>query len=203
MKKSTTLNGPRIRTVLMIAAALVVGSTATAGAEAAAQLITGKQIKNSSVTGADVRDGSLTKVDFSGSIAGPRGPVGPEGPEGTQGPAGPKGATGATGATGAAGAPGADGAQGPQGPQGPAGGLNGLQYITVGEDVPKESNAAWSAPCPAGTKVLGGGVSSFNPAVVEIQESAPLNGGAGWAVQVRNTASSTLGIFAWAVCANA
>jgi hypothetical protein len=196
-KLMPTMNGPRVRVVLMLAAALVVGSAATAGADSAIALITGKQIKNSSVTGIDVRDGSLTKSDFSGSLAGPRGPVGPEGPEGPQGPQGPAGAKGATGSVGPA------GAQGPQGPQGPAGGLNGLQYITVGEDVPKESNAAWTAPCPTGTKVLGGGVSSFNPAVVQIQESAPLNEGAGWAVQVRNTSGSTLGIFAWAVCANA
>ncbi len=183
--------GTSTRVVLGVAAALVVASTATAGA---AQLITGKTIKNESITGRDVRNGSLTKADFSGNLAGPQGPEGPEGP---RGPAGPKGPTGAAGAEGA------PGAQGPQGPQGPAGGLNGLQYVVIGEDVPKTSSAAWSAPCPAGTKVLGGGVSSFNPSVISIQESAPLNDGAGWAVQVHNGGGSTLGIFAWAVCAAA
>ena len=176
------------RVVLGVAAALVVASTATAGA---AQLVTGKTIKNESITGRDVRNGSLTKADFAGNLAGPQGP---EGPEGLRGPVGPRGPTGA---------PGAEGPQGPQGPQGPAGGLNGLQYVVIGEDVPQTSSAAWSAPCPAGTKVLGGGVSSSSPSVISIQESAPLNEGAGWAVQVRNGGASTLGIFAWAVCANA
>ena len=188
--KSTAL---RTRMVLLAVAGLVVASTATAGA---AELLTGREIKNETITGKDVRNGSLSKADFSGAIAGSRGPQGAEGPEG---PAGPKGNTGPQGPAGPAGP---TGAQGPQGSQGPAG-VSGLQYVVIGEDVPKTSSAAWSAPCPAGTKVLGGGVSSFNPSVISIQESAPLNDGAGWAVQVHNGGGSTLGIFAWAVCAAA
>jgi hypothetical protein len=191
--KKLPMNGPRVRTVLMIAAALVVGSTATAGAEAAAQLLTGKQIKNESITGKDVRNGSLTRDDFSGSIAGPRGPAGPEGPEGAQGPAGPKGATGATGAPGA---------QGPQGPQGPVGGVSGLEYVVAGETVQGGSAAAWAVACPGDKKVLGGGISRQVPANLSIRESAPMDGGIGWWVEAKNTGSSQMGIFGWAVCAN-
>ncbi len=67
------------------------------------------QLKPNAVTGAKVKNGSLTAVDFAaGSLpAGPRGPGGVTGPAG---PAGPKGATGATGAPGST------------GPAGPAGG---------------------------------------------------------------------------------
>ena len=53
---------------------LALGGTATA----AKTVITGKQIKDSSVTGKDVRDGSLTAADFNGA-AGQQGPQGPAG----------------------------------------------------------------------------------------------------------------------------
>ena len=194
--KTPTMNGPRVRVVLMVAAALVVGSTATAGADAAVALITGKQIKNSSVTGADVRDGSLTKVDFSGTIAGPRGPAGPEGPEGPQGPEGPAGAKGATGSVGP------QGAAGPQGPQGPAGGLKGVEYVINGIDLAGNTATGLGAACPLDKKVLGGGVSSAVPANLVIRETAPLNQGIGWWVEVKNTGSNQMGVFAWAVCAD-
>src|SRR5262249_50250951 len=75
--------------------------------------------KDSSLTGADVKDHSLTPADFHGSVRGARGktgPRGPAGPAGATGPAGPQGATGATGATVATGATGAPGAQGAAGP---------------------------------------------------------------------------------------
>jgi hypothetical protein len=95
------------------------------------------------ITGADVKDGSLTRADLSGrtirSLKGRRGPrgrngqdgfVGPEGPQGStgergpigpqgiQGPAGPKGATGDTGRQGPQGIQGRTGDTGQQGPPG-------------------------------------------------------------------------------------
>ena len=57
----------------------------------AAQLITGRQIANSSITGKDVKNKSLTKGDFQGSL---RGPEGPRGPQGLQGPGGANGTNG-------------------------------------------------------------------------------------------------------------
>ena len=57
----------------------------------AAQLITGRQIANSSITGKDVKNKSLTKGDFQGSVRGPRGA---QGPQGSQGPAGANGTNG-------------------------------------------------------------------------------------------------------------
>lgn len=73
--------------------ALVGAGTATAG-----KLITGGQIQNGTVTGADVKQGTLkakhltdgAKASLVGS-AGPVGPAGPAGPEGAVGPAGKDG----------------------------------------------------------------------------------------------------------------
>ena len=48
--------------------ALFAGATAVA-----ADLITGGDVKNSSLTGRDIRNQSLTKADFRGSVRGPRG----------------------------------------------------------------------------------------------------------------------------------
>ena len=77
----------------------------------AARLITGKQIKNSSITAADVKDGSLLLADFKGGQL-PPGPVGPTGPMGPGGSQGPKGDTGAAGHDGTNGTNGTNGANG-------------------------------------------------------------------------------------------
>jgi hypothetical protein len=185
----------RIRFVLLLAAGMVVASAATAGA---ADLLTGQDVKNESLTGrdvrngtisgADVRDGSLTKDDFSGTRAGPQGPQGPEGP------AGPKGATGATGAQGPIGLPGQTGQQGPPG-------ISGLEYVVTGNSVAGKATEFWQADCPAGKKVLGGGVSSTEPTLVLVRESAALDFGAGWYVGVYNDRATAQNSFAWAVCA--
>jgi Collagen triple helix repeat (20 copies) len=86
---------------------------------AAATLITGKNVKDSSLTGADVRTGGLTgsdvkdkslsPADFSGSVAGP---AGARGITGTSGEAGAQGAKGEPGGPGAKGDTGAQGAAG-------------------------------------------------------------------------------------------
>ncbi|WP_051471292.1 collagen-like triple helix repeat-containing protein [Patulibacter minatonensis] len=72
--------------------------------------LTGKQIKSRSVqtsdiaknaiTGAEVKDGSLGPADFSGSVAGPAGAKGEPGAKGEKGDTGAKGDKGDTGAPG-------------------------------------------------------------------------------------------------------
>ncbi|HWI75440.1 MAG TPA: hypothetical protein VNT55_25990 [Baekduia sp.] len=67
----------------------------------AAKLVTGKQVKNrsltaadikkGSLTGAEVKDRSLTAADFNGSVAGPKGDKGDKGDPGAKGDAGPVG----------------------------------------------------------------------------------------------------------------
>jgi hypothetical protein len=79
--------------------ALFVAMTGTAVATSSA-LIGGAQIRNNSITGADIKNKSLRPIDFRGSVrgvrglrglAGPPGPVGPQGAQGAQGAQGPAG----------------------------------------------------------------------------------------------------------------
>ena len=73
--------------------ALAVGATTAT----AAQLITGKQIKNRSITGKDLKRGAVTKKKLSAAIRAElakRGAPGPRGPAGPVGPAGAKGERG-------------------------------------------------------------------------------------------------------------
>lgn len=89
---------------LMVAAS---GNAAADGVTAAAKLITGKQIKNDSITSAKVKNGSLTLSDFRASERRKlRGAAGPAGEKGALGPQGPVGSPGATGAKGDPGTPG-------------------------------------------------------------------------------------------------
>ena len=60
-----------------IAAAAVALCIGAGGTAVAAQMVTGKVVKNNSLTGIDIRNKSLTKKDFRGSIRGARGPQGP------------------------------------------------------------------------------------------------------------------------------
>ena len=56
--------------------------------------LTGKDVKNSSLTGGDVKNKSLTPSDFNGSVTGPQGPQGATGPQGPKGDTGPAGQNG-------------------------------------------------------------------------------------------------------------
>jgi hypothetical protein len=74
--------------------ALFVALTGTAVATTSA-LITGKQIKNGSITGLDIKNKSVAIADLATKARGARGvrgPIGPPGPAGQQGPQGPAGA---------------------------------------------------------------------------------------------------------------
>ena len=80
--------------VAMLALFVALSGTTVA---ATSVLITGKQIKNSSITGLDVKNKSLTARDIRGRLRGARGP------RGLAGPAGATGAQGAQGVQGVAG----------------------------------------------------------------------------------------------------
>jgi type VI protein secretion system component Hcp len=64
------------------------------GSSYAAIVVSGKNVKNSSLTGLDIKDRSLLAKDFKAGEL-PRGPRGQEGPAGPQGPKGDSGAKGA------------------------------------------------------------------------------------------------------------
>lgn len=77
---------------------------ALGGSAYAAVTVTGKNIKDGTITGRDVKNRSLGTNKLStktvSSLAGQRGPAGPKGEKGEQGPAGPRGATGPQGPKG-------------------------------------------------------------------------------------------------------
>jgi hypothetical protein len=196
-------------------------SIALGGTASAAVLITGKQVKdgsvsarditNQSLTGLDVKDRSLTPLDFNGSLEGPAGPAGSNGLKGDTGPVGPGGAAGPQGPKGDKGEQGPAGPSGPAGPVGPAGargpsGVSGWEYRTARMDVRSGGNwETWAVNCPAGKKPFGGGVSIDSPYWAQVQQTAPkttLSGEAiGWAVSVRNDGSATFSAYAWVICA--
>ena len=81
--------------VALLALCFAVGGASFASnvTRSALKLITGKQIKDSSITTKDIKNGSLLSLDFKpGQLpAGPQGPKGNAGPQGTKGDTGPPG----------------------------------------------------------------------------------------------------------------
>lgn len=99
---------PTGRTASVVGVSAVLLALGLSSTSVAADLITGKDIKN----------GSIRTVDLSKEVTkklGRTGPAGPAGPVGAQGAAGPAGAAGAAGAVGP------EGPEGPAGPQGEPG----------------------------------------------------------------------------------
>lgn len=131
--------------VLVAALALII--SAGAGATAAL-MITGKQIKDGTVSTKDVKNRSLKVKDLSTKARAKL--------RGATGPAGPRGATGATGATGPAGPAGPTGLQGLPGLDGLPGlpGLSGFEVITETSPVPALDSESVTGTCPAGKKAI-------------------------------------------------
>lgn len=98
-------------------------SVAGGTAYAATTLITGKQIKNESITGADVKNGSLGSGEFDATALAK-----------LKGPQGDRGLTGSTGLTGASGPAGAAGPAGTVGAKGDAG-RSALTQLASGEKI--------------------------------------------------------------------
>jgi Collagen triple helix repeat (20 copies) len=178
-------------------------SIALGGTAGAAVLVTGKQIKdgsvsgrdiaNRSLTGNDVRDRSLTPLDFDGSVQGPAGPAGPQGPAGDKGERGPSGPSGPVGPAGPT---------GPAGPRGPSG-VNGWEYRTVRRTLSGGRAARWHVDCLGDKKALGGGVATDgHPFFTQVLETAPAGAATGWEVAVRNEDSAALTAYAWVICAS-
>lgn len=92
----------KITTSVALVATLAGVGVAAPVAETASRLLTGKDVKDSTVTSSDVRNGSLRRTDIAPGVL----------PRGAAGPAGPTGAPGAAGASGANGTPGGPGAPG-------------------------------------------------------------------------------------------
>ena len=128
----------------IIVAALALMLAAGTGATASL-LITGKQIKDGSVTSSDIKNRSLKVKDLSTKaktkLKGATGPAGPAGARGATGPAGPAGAAGSSGLPGLPGLP----------------GLSGFEVVTKSLPIPAGLASVTSpltAACPAGKKAI-------------------------------------------------
>lgn len=171
--------------------ALVVSLSTTA---TAALMVTGKQVKNGSLTGKDVRDASLAVVDLDPTVLSHlQGLAGPAGPKGDIGPQGPKGD------------PGAPGAAGPAGPAGPA--VTADDYRVIVSSVEASKGGTWSvkAWCPdwTGWVAVGGGgawseegsdggtstLAGSAPVMGPEDVGGPIDGGLGSGWQVTGTHS--------------
>jgi Collagen triple helix repeat (20 copies) len=100
-----------------------------------------------------------------GLKVGARGAAGPSGPQGDRGAAGPQGVQGPAGPQGVQGSAGPQGAPGPSGPTGaagPPGPTDSLVTAPVSATTPVSAPlgtvASATATCPAGKKILGGGI---------------------------------------------
>jgi hypothetical protein len=138
--------------VAVIALVLSAGAGATAS-----MMITGKQIKNNSVTTKDIKNRTLKAKDLSlGAKKKLRGATGPAGERGATGPAGPAGQVGPAGAAGAAGLPGLPG-------------ISGFQLVnSVPLQIPgglSALSAPVTASCPAGKKALSATAGFATPVV--------------------------------------
>ena len=159
-------------TLLLVAAALLLAGTATAGAKL---WITGANVVNGSLTGLDMKKGSvggsiIKKNTLMLSHFKPgQLPAGPQGPQGAHGP---------------------QGAQGPQGPAGPrrAAGLPPGSPRARSSPAVSGTDTKFLVPaCPAGKVALGGGGQVLYPAGnwfgSEIALSYSLPSGSGWIVR--------------------
>jgi Collagen triple helix repeat (20 copies) len=135
-----------------MAVAIVALLAGFSGSATAALVTTGKQIKDGTVTGKDVKNRTLgTKKLSTKAITSLKGQRGPAGPQGPKGEAGVQGAQGLKGDTGAA---------GPQGPKGDTGvaqtttRIAGIAFTANGSIGEYKDGAAM---CQAGETVVGGG----------------------------------------------
>ena len=123
MSTTRSVKGASYANVISSLALFVaLGGVSYAAIQLPANSVGYRQLQKNAVTGAKVRDGSLTAIDIAGGLpAGPAGAAGPKGAAGAQGAQGAQGPAGPAGPKGADGAPGAQGPIGPTGAQGPPG----------------------------------------------------------------------------------
>jgi hypothetical protein len=138
-------------------------------AVAATGLITSAQIRNNTIQGKDVKDGSLTPNDFTGSVSGPQGAAGQQGAPGVKGD---------------------QGLQGIQGIQGPKG-FEEISRPTAALVTNASSFNSLTVTCPeTHPRVIGGGVdTTVNEDFGVLEESYP-SGTGGWSVRMHNLGGS-------------
>ena len=167
----------------LVVVGLILATAGAVTAQSSSQVISGCY---------ENKSGLLKVITMSSSSCDPKSEtaiswnqVGPQGPPGEQGPQGPQGEKGDVGP------------MGPQGPPGPSG-VSGYRLATKVKEIPPQTLVIDDAECPAGTKVLGGGVNTFDyvdengnhvsfgdDQPIEIKETFPL-GTSAWRVTAFN-----------------
>jgi Collagen triple helix repeat (20 copies) len=145
---------------------------------------------------------------WADGTAGTPGPQGPKGDTGSQGDAGPQGLKGDPGIQGPKGDKGDTGAQGPQGDPGAAG-VSGYQRVVnnlANQTLAANAEVVHFANCPAGKRVVGGGVVVFNASGRWLSTSNGSTSDTQWAIALVNitgTAISAQRIEVTAICVTA
>jgi hypothetical protein len=160
-----------VRRLRLVACALLVLIVGVAGSASATALIGSKQVRDGSLTGhdlkrgtvrsSDVRDHSLKPPDFAVI---PQGATGPQGDPGDHGPAGSAGVT----------------------------------VVTVTPTVLAKSTVTIGVPCTSPQKAVFGG--SDVPVLVETMQSAPEVDGSAWVFVVRNQSTTDQAVTLQAYC---
>jgi len=190
----------KLNTIIAVTALVVAVFGATPIGHAAGRLVLPKasvgagQLKANAVTGAKVKDGSLSTADFkAGAI-----PGGPQGPKGDEGVPGPQGATGPQGAQGIPGAPGV------KGDPGMAKTVVRTNYRSVD---PGAGSEEVSASCQPGERATGGGgaFTTIDPGDALVY-SAPEPNGSGqtptkWWVEAHNGTAYAKTLYVYVICA--
>ena len=162
---------------LTTALAFLIGVlVATAGTATAAKLITGKQIK----------DGSISAKDLSKAVRSQLAKAGVPGPQGAQG------------------LQGVTGSPGPKGDKGDSGATNAVTRRVSAEAAPAAVKAV-QVSCEPGETVTGGGASDdLGSAGVYVIRNAPVPGNqvksTGWQVSYHNTTGVSHTVWAYVLC---
>ena len=183
MRKYLVRHLPSPSVVVAVAAVVL----ACAGSATAAKVITGKQIKNSSITSADIKNNSLVQGDFkSGEL-----PAGARGPQGAQGLRGPQGAAGAKGTNG----------------------FGQLRYLETATPFENGEADLVGTVCPAGTYPTGGGAWAADTLTLEVDHPEVITSqgylfneagiGTGYFANVNDATSGDVTVVVDAICANA
>jgi len=150
----------------------------------AARVITGKQIKNSSITSQDIKNNSLLEGDFkSGEL-----PAGARGPQGPQGLRGPQGVTGARG-------------------------FGQLRYLETATPFDDGGADLVGTACPAGTYPTGGSAWAADSATLLVDHPEVITSqgiaftqagiGNGYYANVSDVSSGAVDVVVDVICANA
>ena len=197
MKRSVMLCGAIALTLVLTTGALAAKRfLITSSAQVAPGVLTGKDIKDGSLSASVLSSAAKAALRGTPGPAGVQGPVGPAGPVGVAGPRGFTGADGFDGLDGVDGVDGVDGAQGvkgdvgPQGPQGEVGprGAAGTAAVTIHTQayaLAAGVEQSITASCDAGQLAVSGGFVS-NGLVFDLG-SRPTPADDGWTMFLVDT----------------